>query len=445
MPVYKIGRRGVLKGLSALVPLSMGLGARPVLAGTGPKRAIFFFIPDGCVPELWHPTGSEFSFTLSPMTKPLEEVRKDCVFINGLTMYEGGGSHEGGVAKVLTGNGPLSLDVFLAQEIGKNSRFSSIYLGVHGTHEGNTFFSYLPGNKARTPEDNPIAAFKSLFGTPGSAPATGGGTSAPAAFNGRKSVLDVTRGELSSLAGRLSTGEKAKLDLHLDALREIEQRLGAASAASAPSAAPAAGGACAPASFNKEGFQVPEGFNGYPAIFNREENFETVGKLQMDLAVQALACDVTRVASIQWSHPVSPTRMEFTGSTQRHHDASHYGNPDSPTAQNFVLLQSYYTGRLKYLINELRKRPDGDGTLLDNTIIFLFSELGDSNIHDHNNMPFIVAGGAGGALSGGRYLNLPKEAHSKLLVSIANAMGVPINSFGYTGKGLGPLPGLLKA
>jgi hypothetical protein len=425
---YHITRRGVLKGVSALVPLSMGLYARPVLAGPGPKRAVFFFIPDGCIPALFHPTGSEFSFTLSPMTKPLEAVKNRCVFIRGLTMYEGGGSHEGGVAKVLTGNNTLSMDVFLAQQIGQNSRFSSLYLGVHGTHEGNTFFSYLPGNKARTPEDNPVAAFKSIFGT-----ATGaGGTADP-----RASVLDVSRRELASLAAKLGTTEKAKLDLHMSSLREVEQRI---QAASAPTTT---GGICAPATFNREGFTVPEGFNGYPAIFNREENFELVGKLQMDLAVQALACDVTRVVSIQWSHPVSPTAMAFTGSTQRHHDASHYGNEGSTTAANFVLLQAYYTGRLAYLINELAKRPDGDGTLLDSTLIMLFSELGDSNIHGHDDMPFILAGGAGGALSGGRFLNYPKEAHSKLLVSVANAMGVPVNSFGYTGRGTGGLPGLL--
>jgi hypothetical protein len=424
MPVYKLRRRGVLKGLGALIPLSMGFGVRPVLAGTGPKRVVFFFIPDGCIPALFHPKGSEFAFSLSPMTEPLAAVKDDCVFVSGLTMYEGGATHEGGVAKVLTGNNTLSLDVFLADQIGRASPVSSLYLGVHGTHEnGNNYFSYLPGNKARTPEDNPIAAFRSVFGG-----AAGGGPS------GESSVLGVAKADLQSLRGRLGETERAKLELHLDALREVEQRIAGAGAELS---------ACPTGSFNQEGFQVPEGFNGYPAIYNREENFELVGKLQMDLAVLALSCDVTRVVSIQWSHPVSPTRMEFTGSTQRHHDASHYGNPDSETAANFVKLQRYYTGRLAYLIDQLRKRPDGDGTLLDSTLILLFSELGDSNVHDHNNMPFVLAGRAGGALSTGRFLDLPKEAHSKLLVSIANAMDVKIDSFGYTGRGTGGLPGLL--
>lgn len=432
MAPFKIGRRDFIKGATAMVPLSMsGFWLRPVLAqGLGaPKRAIFFYIPDGCIPSLFHPTGTETSFTLPAMTAPLNAVKNDCVFISGLRMYEGGATHEGGVAKVLTGNNTLSLDVFLAQQLAGQTPVSSVYLGVHGTHEnGNVYFSYLPGNKVRTPEDNPLAAFKQLFGNT----TTTGGTTTT---DPRASVLDNSISELQSLQTRLGAAEKAKLDLHLTALREVERRVKAVPAAG--------GGKLSPATFNREGFVVPDGFTGYPAVYNREENFQLVGKLQTDLAVLALANDVTRVVSIQWSHPVSPTQMAFTGSTQRHHDASHYGTPDSPTAANFVLLQSYYAGRLADLINKLRAVPDGGGTLLDNTVIMLFSELGDSNLHDHSNMPFIVAGRAGGAIRTGRYLARPEEAHSKLLVSIANAMGSNVTTFGYAGKGTGGLPGLL--
>jgi hypothetical protein len=139
-----------------------------------------------------------------------------------------------------------------------------------------------------------------------------------------------------------------------------------------------------------------------------------------------------------------PTQMAWTGSSQRHHDASHYGNIGSETATNFVLLQQWYMEQLRYLIEQLRSRPDGDGTLLDSTMILVFSELGDSNLHDHNNMPLILAGGGGGTLSTGRYLNYGGDAHTKLLVSIANAMDVNINTFGYSGRGAGGLTGLLS-
>jgi hypothetical protein len=421
MAAWGVRRRDVLKGLAALLPLSVGFGVRPVLAGPAPKRIVFFFIPDGVIPPLFHPTGSEFSFELSPMTKALEPVKEDLVFVSGLNMYDGPFGHDG-VFKVMTANNTLSMDTFLADKIGSSSQLSSLYLGIHSTLEnGNSYFSQLQGNKTRTPEDNPLVAFTSAFGAPGGGPSS------------KASVLDLATEDLATLRGKLGDTERAKLELHVEALREVEQRLTMNTAQV---------GACPTGGFNAEGFKVPADYNGYPSFVNREENFEVVGKLQMDLAVLALACDVTRVVGIQWSHPVSPSRMEFTGSTQRHHDASHYGNPDSDTARNFVLLQNYYSGRLRYLVDELRKRPDGDGTLLDNTLVVFFSEMGDSNIHNHDNMPFILAGRAGGALSTGRLLNYPQEAHSKLLVDIANLMDVKVDTFGYTGKGPGGLPGL---
>ncbi len=443
-----INRRSFLKGAAAaaptaaLLPLAGGFGLNPVFAaGGGPKRAIFFFIPDGCIPQSFHPSGSEFAFRLGPQTQALDSVRNDCVFLSGFRMYEGGNSHEGGVAKVLTGNSDRSLDVFLAEQLRGQTPISSLYLGIHATHEnGNNYFSFLPGNKVRTPEDNPLKAFEQTFGKPGNSGGGGGGGGGAQAVDPRASVLDVSLGELQRLQNRLGSTERQKLDLHLTALREVEQRIKAVS--SAPSTS-ASAGALSVDTFNSEGFVVPEGFHGYPSVFNREENFELVGKLQTDLAVLALANDVTRVVSIQWSHPVSPTQMAFTGSTQRHHDASHYGAPDSATARNFNLLQNYYCGQLASLINKLRSVPEGDGTLLENTIIFLFSELGDSNLHSHSNMPFILAGQAGGALPTGRLVNLPEEAHSKILVSIANAMGFNIDSFGFTGRGRGGVPGLL--
>jgi len=445
-----INRRSLLKGaaaavpLSAFVPLSAGLRLKPVLAADAPTRAIFFFIPDGCVPSLFHPKGSELSFELSPMTKPLERMKDRCVFLSGFEMYEGGGSHEGGIRKVLTGNADMSLDVFLADRFRTATPLSSIYFGIHATHEnGNNYFSYLPGGSVRTPEDNPIAAFRSVFGQAGQGGGSGGGG---AASDPRASILDNSIDEINRLQNRLGQTEKQKLDLHLTSLREVERRISSLSrAASAGPSSRKPAGPLTVENFNSEGFEVPEGpgFFGYPAIFNREENFELVGKLQTDTIALALANDMTRVVGLQWSHPVSPTQMAFTGSTQRHHDASHYGTPTSTTAENFVKLQSYYCGQLLSLMQKLDATPDGDGTLLDNTIIFLFSELGDSNLHSHRDMPFILAGGAGGALKGGRYLDLPGEAHSKILVSIANAMGQNIDSFGFTGKGRGGVPGLL--
>ena len=117
------------------------------------------------------------------------------------------------------------------------------------------------------------------------------------------------------------------------------------------------------------------------------------------------------------------------------------------SAENFTRYKRWFSEQFAYLLRELDAHPDGNGTLLDNTAIFLCSELGHSSLHNHRNMPFILAGRAGG-LETGRYLDYSAanggdgETHAKLLVSIANAVGIPINSFGYTGHGDGPLQGL---
>lgn len=423
-----LGRRSFLKGLAltgATTALSVSSFVRAARAQTAAKRAIFVYIPDGCIPDLWHPTGSEQSFTLPAMTQPLSAVQQHCIFLSGLQMYEGGPTHEGGVRKVLTGNAPQSLDDFLAEQIGGATAFPSIYLGVGANYEnGSGGFSFLSSGSAVSPEDNPINAFERLFGD--------GSTPPPGPGDPRLPILGNAVADMQALGARLGSTEQQKLERHLDALREVEQRLEIAS-----------GLACDPSGWNSEGFTVPEGWHGYPPVYDREENFVLVGKLQQDLILEALACDLTRVASLQWSHPVSPTHLSWAGAGQRHHDASHYGNPSSQTAQDFIVSQQWFVARFAELLQDLESRPDpsGDGTLLDHTRVLLFSELGDSNLHDHRRCPFVLAG-ASGDFQTGRLLEFDDEAHTKLLVSIARSMDVDIDTYGYAGHGTGGLAGL---
>ncbi|MFL1405159.1 DUF1552 domain-containing protein [Marinobacter sp. M1N3S26] len=426
-------RRQFLKGLggSALaLPLATMPWARVATAqGAIAKRAVFMYIPDGCIPERFHPTGGEFDFQLNEMTSPLESVRQHCLFASGLNMYEGGHTHEGGVAKVLTGNHTESLDYFLAQRLGSATPFKSMNLGVAATFqngEGNVF-NFSSGNVPITPNDNPINAFDTMFGGGGN----GGGE--PLADRRKRSILDRVLADLNAMNSKLGQNEREKLEFHTQSLREVESRILDAGAEA---------GVCNTGGFNSDNFTVPEGWNGYPPKIHLDEHYQTIGRLQMDLITEAFSCDMTRVASLMWSHPVSPLRVE--GIDQGHHDTSHYGNRDSDTADKFVQYKQYHMRQFRYLIENLASRTDTDGnSLLHNTVIFLCSELGDSNAHDHRNMPFILAGNAGGALQTGRYVDFAGDAHSKLLVSIANMLDVNIDSFGYTGHGTGGLPGLL--
>ncbi|MEX1361694.1 MAG: DUF1552 domain-containing protein [Nannocystaceae bacterium] len=431
-------RRSFLQMLGAAgvaSPLALALG-RNAMAAPGDVKAMFVYMPDGVIPSLWHPTGGTTGFSLPSMTAPLEVVRDELVFVRGLKMYAGGATHEGGVAKLLTGDGDVSLDVFLGEQLGASTPHKSVQLGVASNFQnGSGSVSYIGPGQPIAPDDNPLNAFDRLFGDLGE-PAEPVGPDWDRIRSTR--VIDRALDDLHRLRTRLGSTERDKLDIHLDALQEVEAQIKGTLT-----------GSCEQVVWNTEGFAVSE-TDYYPKTWEKEEHFALVGKLQMDLAVLALSCGMTRVSTLMWSHPVSPTRIPSLGTAAANHDASHYGSDlAGPLAQDFIAYKRFFCEQLAYLLQQMAATPDGDGSLLDNTIVFMGTDINDGNQHDHDDMPFVLAGRAGGLLPTGRSLDYrgtadgEDEAHSKLLVSIANLAGVPIDEFGYTGKGTGPLPGLL--
>jgi hypothetical protein len=404
-------------------------------------NVIIVFVPDGVVPSLWFPKGGVSDFTLPMMSEPLGAIRGDCVFLQGISMYAGEPTHPGGTKKVITATGPQSLDVVLGQKLKGSSPFDAVQLGVASTFEdGSGSISYMgPGQQVK-PDDNPLNVFDRLFS--GVKPmATTPGTGPDLRDRQRQSVLDAIKGDLTSLQAKLGGTEKARLDSHMQFLRDIEARA---------TTVIAGGAACDVKSFNKGGFTVPANDYNYPKVYHRPENFPLVGQLQMDLAVLALSCNLTRVITLMWSHAVSPTKVPGLNTTLGNHDASHYGtNPAGDNARQFVLYRRWFMERFVSLVQALKRTPFGEGTLFDSTVMLLCSDIGDGDLHEHKNVPFVVAGGAKTGLKGGRYLDFTgkgmggqNESHAKILVAMARAVGVPIDSFGYTGMGTGPLPGL---
>lgn len=432
-------RRSFLRMLGAAgvaSPLALTLG-RNAIAASGDVKVMFVYMPDGVIPSLWHPTGGATDFTLPQMSAPLEAVKDDLVFVRGLKMYAGGATHEGGVAKLLTGDGPMSLDVFLGEQIGTDTPHKSVQLGVATNFQnGSGSMSYIGPGQQVAPDDNPLSAFERLFGDLQGPEAPPPGPDWAQIRSTR--VIDRSIDDLQRLRTRLGTTERDKLDIHLDALQEVEAQIKGTVT-----------GSCEQVVWNTEGFAVSEA-DSYPKTWEKEEEFARVGKLQMDLAVLALSCGVTRVSSLMWSHPVSPTRIPGLGTTVANHDASHYGvDLGGSLALDYIAYKRFFCEQLAYLVQQLGATPDGDGSLLDNTILFMGTDINDGNQHDHGDMPFVLAGRAGGQLATGRSLDYrgtaggEDDAHSKLLVSIANMAGVPIDEFGYTGKGTGGLSGLL--
>jgi Protein of unknown function (DUF1552) len=433
------------------------LGRMSSAKAATPINFVSVFVPDGCIPNLWYPKGSETGFTLPQMSEPLGAIKEHCIFFEGVGMPGGEPTHPGGTKKVLTGTGPQSMDVFLGQKLKGSAPFDSIQLGVASNFEnGSGSVSFMAQGQEVKPDDNPLNAFARLFGKGTAAPTTpgmpppGGIDPAELALKQKKSILDVIKGDITALNTKLAGAEKARLDSHLTFVRDVEMRLDRLSMPPMAGMTGGGGGAmCDGSGFNKDGYKNTS--TNYPQSYHQAQNFPVIGKLQMDLLVSALGCGLTHSASLMWSHAVSPTKIPGV-SAIGNHDASHYGvNAGGNTGQAYIANRRWFMSRFVELIQAMKALPYGDSNLLDHTVIFLCSDINDGDLHDHRQIPFVLAGGSKAGLKGGRFLSYAgkgqggqNETHAKLLVSIARACGATeVNSFGYTAMGTGPLPGVV--
>lgn len=407
-----LGSAGVAS--TATLPLM-----RSAIAATAPKRVIFIFIPDGMRPQHWHAQGTESDFILPAMTQPLDRVKEHCIFLSGIDMKGSGSTHEGGVIKLLTGtegnnhNIDVSLDYYLGNYFKNQTIKPHLNLNIVPIyHDKHLTFDF--NGTAVNPEKNPLAAFDSLFG---------GNSSENVQLQRRLSVLDSITQEVNALKSNLGNDEKQKLDTHLESIRELETRLAANTSG------------CPSWDFNPDDFRVTR-----TRLYDNPEYLDArqmgvIGDLHTDVALHALACDLTRVVTLKWNNSVNENVMP--NSTMTGHGASHSGG------QALIDIKAWYVERLAQLIEKLKNYPDGDGNLLDNTLIFMGSELAHGNWHNHQDMPFILAGGAAGGMVTGRSLTYDSVPHNKLLVSIAQFMGVPITQFGTQDPSPSELAGLL--
>ncbi len=417
-----------LAGLLLAAPFAAMLGGRRVSAGPATKtakRVVFFFTPDGTVPNRYWPVlgkGGEGEFTFAPgsILEPLATQRDRLLILDGLE-FEGFDNHEPGMRGMLTGMGAAgsptqgaSVDQYLARAIGSATRFPSLELGVMTADYGSntqTRMSYARAGVFAPPEDDPTSAFTRLFGDVAGDPAATARLLAR-----RKSILDLQRSELALLRARVGVKERAKLDQHLEALRDVERGLGGTGGACA---APVLGAAVSPYS---------------------QADFPAIGKSQLDVLVAALSCDLTRVASLQWSHTVSPVVFSWLGLGETHHELSHKGDGDTAGVASFVKAERWYAERFAELLTRLVNTPDpAGGTLYDSTLVVWCKELADGRLHDAKRVPFVLAGGASGAIRTGRYLDYGGVTHQKLLVSICSLMGVGVEAFGDSTRDAGGL------
>jgi Protein of unknown function (DUF1552) len=439
----RLARRSLIKALTsaALAAPFASLAKRAASAASAgvARRVIFFYFPDGVPavsqsgePSLWHATGSGNVFQLSDIHTALLPFKEKCVFFNGLTMGPtDAGSHPGGAQKLLTASDHAdgaSIDQVLARALG----VPLLYLGAMAT-EG---ISYpAPGTAPAAAENNPRAAFDRLF--PGGLPPS---TTPPPGItdpNG-PSILDTVLADMNEMSSAWAQAEKTKLDLHMSALRELERKVKAIPGADAGTSPPAS---CA----------NPR-LGAYDAsAMNAPANFPAILRAQTDLMVQAMACNLTRVGLLQCSVHTSELNMAAFAGTPMFipnyylgsHKASHYGTTHNEQDELFRAFHQqvrWWVDQFAYLLQSLASRPEDGGTMLDHSLVVLCTEVCDGNTHNHDNMPFILAGGGSGAIRSGRILQLTDAPHAGVYAAIAHAMGTPMK-FGQANSE--PIAGLL--
>ncbi len=444
-----IPRRAVLRagGVAFTLPLLEAMQPRAARAATSaPKRFVVMFSANGTILPHWLPAGGDGSLTLSsPILSPLAPYAGDIVVASGIFQQGGGGDgHQNGIGGMLTGQslnpGPfqggansgssgwangISVDQRVAEVLGKSTRLRSLELGVQvgsGGDNGNRM-SYLGPDRPVPPEDNPARAYLRLFGEASASPAELARLRAR-----RRSVLDGVLAQFQAVSARVGRADRARLDAHATMVRDIETRMDATAVPSAacrdPGAPTAAGGA---------------------ADLTANDSFPAVGRLQMDLLAVALACDLTRVASLQWSRSVSFTRFTWLGISEPHHELSHLPDNDAAAVDKLTRINRWYAEQMAYLVGQLADATDADGSrLLDASLVLWCNELGKGNAHSRRQAPYVLAGRAGGALRTGRLLSYTGDPpHNDLLVSLLLAMDIPTTTFGKSEWCRGPLPGVV--
>ncbi|MET0343657.1 MAG: DUF1552 domain-containing protein [Polyangiales bacterium] len=395
-----------------------------------PKRLVLVFTPNGTIPDAWGADGTKTDFKLRRILAPLAPYQRYLNVMQGvdqLSAYSGpGDGHQQGMGHLWTGvellpgdikggcescpaasfASGLSIDQAVANKIGTDRAFKSLELGIMVNGGENTWnrMCYRGSGQPLPPESDPTKVFQRVFGKLGEDPF---GVAQRRAL--RKSVLDFVHQDFAALRPALAAEDRQKLDQHETTLREIEQRLDNPGTVGTTCKAPGA----------------PQTLDARAVA-----NVPAIAKLQTDMLVTALACDLTRVASLQWTNSVGQMSFPWLGISDRQHDLSHEGDGNADAKEKLIKMNTWYATQLAYLLERLASVPEGDGTMLDNTLVVWGNELGKGNSHTRHDIPFLLAGKAGGALRTGQLLPFGNRSHSDLLLTIGRAMGLTLDKFG---------------
>jgi hypothetical protein len=423
-----LSRRTVLRGAGATVALpflSSMLPAGTASAAAPQARFACIYIPHGAVMQQWTPADGP-TLALSPILRSLEPFRDRLNVVSDLTLplaygedASAGANHTRSSAVWLTCARPetgatprlgISVDQVAARSFGQGTPLPSLELSLEeGGLSGGSGLSGAYRNTIawRTPtaplpmEVNPQVVFERLFGD--------GSTTEERSRRRHQaaSLLDSVLGDAATLARTLPGDDRARLERHLEDVREVERRIELAG--------------------RKLGddLVVPDKPAGIP------DDFEQHAKLMFDLLALAWAADLTRIGTLMIAKEVSNAVYPASGINDPFHNLSHHSEVTA-SIERYARLNAYHaTTTLAYLLGKLRDTPDGDGNLLDHSLVLYGSGMSNSNQHDHEPLPAVVAGAASGALAGGRHIRAGAGApFANLLVALLHKLGVPAESFG---------------
>jgi hypothetical protein len=455
----RISRRTVLKGLGTAIALPWLESMLPAVgeastlaASTAPKRLGFVYVPNGIVMQNWTPAGQGAEFQLTRTLEPLQPFKDKMLVLTSLTCDkarpngDGNGDHARAMSAFLTGAQPrkteganirvgISVDQACASRIGHLTRFPSLELGIEeGRQVGRCDSGYscayshnLSWRNESTPvvkDCDPQSVFDRLFGN--------GNARETAAARARRqrqhsSILDFAMEDARGLQSQLSMADQRKLEEYLTSIREIEVRI--ARGATETPATPPAGQERPPAMRGRSGQQRQNGQDEYPQHV----------RLMLDLFVLAWQGDLTRVITLPFANEGSNQTYSFAGAAVPHHETSHHMN-NAEKLEHLTKINTFHTRQFAYLLNRLESIQEGNGTLLDNSMLVYGCGNSDSNRHNHDNLPILVVGRGGGTIRGGRHIRYrPETPLNNLWLGLLDRMGAP---HARLGDGTGKLEGL---
>jgi hypothetical protein len=461
----KMDRRTLLRGAGGValgLPLLEAMMPRTARAqaATIPTRLLILYNTQGVLMDQWAPTGTAQSYTFGPILQQLDAHKQDMVVLTGIDdatcLLNRCNAHERGPAHLLTGKamlgdthrtaGAASIDQLIADRISPPElAIKTIHLGANNPPAE---ICYTGPQAPVDRLNDPRSAYNLLFSGFTAPDPGGGGGPDPAAERAkrrRQLVLDSVKDEVARVNRKLGAEDKQQLDAYLTRIREIERRIGGGS--SPPPSAMC--GPQTPALTKSPSRSRPQP-NGFHPFYDPD----VASRAMMDIITQAFACDRTRVITMAWNQPniyewITDSQNRPIVVDDWHQDVVHVGGgtltqPTQPQRDYLYNVQRFYHGELNYMLSSLKAVVEGDGTLLDHTLVVYVNEFSDGARHNHLGKPYFLAGKAGGALETGRWLNFNSVPHNRLHLSILRVFGIEDTVFGepdYCDGG--PLTGLV--